>query len=66
MKPIIIISAYCPDDERKQMLTNCVNSLQSLRKDFDILISTHAYVPEHIAKKVDFVFYDANNDLIYD
>ena len=66
MKSIIIISAYCPDDERKQLLENCINSLQPIRKDFDILISTHAYIPEYIGKKVDFVFYDANNDLIYD
>ena len=66
MKSIIIISDYCPDDERKQLLENCINSLQPIRKDFDILISTHAYIPEYIGKKVDFVFYDANNDLIYD
>ena len=51
MKPIIIISAYCPDDERKLMLENCVNSLQPIRKDFDILISTHSYIPEYIGKK---------------
>jgi hypothetical protein len=66
MKDIIIISAYCPDDEKKLILEKCVDSLQKLRKDFDLLISTHAYIPEHIGKKVDFVFYDGNNDLIYD
>jgi hypothetical protein len=66
MKDIIIISAYCPDDERKLMLEKCINSLQGLKKDFDLLISSHSYVPEHIGKKVDFVFYDGNNDLIYD
>jgi len=66
MKSIIIVSAYCPDDERKTMLENCINSLQPIRKDFDILISSHSYIPEHISKKVDFTFYDANNDLIYD
>lgn len=66
MKNIIIISAYCPDDERKSMLEKCIDSLQGLKKDFDLLISAHTYIPEHIAKKVDFVFYDANNDLIYD
>lgn len=48
------------------MLENCINSLQSIRKDFDIIISSHTHIPEHIAKKVDFVFFDANNDLIYD
>jgi len=66
MKSIIIVSAYCPDDERKTMLENCIDSLQFLREDFDILISTHTHIPEHISKKVDFVFFDANNDLIYD
>ena len=66
MKPIIVISAYCPDDERKLILENCINSLQPIRNDFDLLISSHSYIPEHIGKKVDFVFYDANNDLIYD
>jgi hypothetical protein len=66
MKPIIIISAYCPDDERKHLLEKCINSLQPIRKDFDLLITSHSYIPEHIGKKVDFVFYDVNNDLIYD
>ena len=66
MKSIIIVSAYCPDDERKLILENCINSLQPIRKDFDILISSHSPIPEHITKKVDYVFYDADNDLIYD
>jgi hypothetical protein len=38
MKSLIVIGAYCPDTERKQLLENCINSLQPIRKDFDILI----------------------------
>jgi len=65
-KPIIIIGAYCPDNERKDILDNCVNSLQGIRKNFDLMISSHSIIPENIARKVDFIFYDSNNSLIYD
>lgn len=65
-KPIIIVGAYCPDDERIQLLENCINSLQPIKSDFDILISSHSYIPEYIAKKVDYVFYDKNNELLKD
>ena len=65
-KNIIAVGAYCPDDERKLILERCINSLQPLRKDFDLMISSHSLVPENVSKKVDFVFYDSNNDLIKD
>ena len=66
MKSVIVIGAYCPDNERKQLLENCINSLQPIRKDFDILISSHVHVPEHIVDKVDYYFYDKDNELITD
>jgi len=66
MKAIIIIGAYCPDVERKQLLENCINSLQPIRKDFDILISSHVHVPEYIVDKADYYFYDKDNELITD
>ena len=66
MKSLIIIGAYCPDVERKQLLENCINSLQPIRKDFDILISSHVHVPEYIVDKVDYYFYDKDNELITD
>ena len=66
MKSIIVIGAYCPDTERKQLLENCINSLQPIRKDFDILISSHVHVPECIIDKVDYYFYDKDNELITD
>ena len=66
MKELILIGAYCPDEERETLLNNCVNSLQKCRNEYDILICGHTEIPSYISKKVDYVFYDKNNDLITD
>jgi hypothetical protein len=66
MKELILVGTYCPDDEREQLLNECINSLQSCRNDYDILICSHTEIPTYISKKVDYVFYDKNNDLITD
>lgn len=66
MKDLIIIGAYCPDKEREELLNQCVNSLLPLKDDFDFLITSHTIIPEYIAKKVDYTFYDKKNDLITD
>jgi len=66
MKELILVGAYCPDDEREQLLNECINSLQGCRNEYDILICSHTEIPTYISKKVDYVFYDKNNDLITD
>lgn len=66
MKDLILIGAHCPDDEREQFLFRLVEQLQSIRDKFDILICSHLTVPEFITKKVDYFFYDKNNELLYD
>lgn len=66
MKELILIGAHCPDDERENLLNECVNSLQKCRNDYDILICSHTEIPPYISKKVDYVFYDRNNDIITD
>jgi hypothetical protein len=66
MKDLIVIGAYCPDDEREQLLNQCVDSIQKCKNEYDILICSHTIVPEYIAKKVDYTFYDKKNDLITD
>jgi hypothetical protein len=66
MKDLIVIGAYCPDKEREDMLNKCVDSLLPLKDNFDFLITSHTIIPEYIAKKVDFTFYDKKNDLITD
>jgi len=66
MKELILIGAHCPDDEREKLLNSCVNSFQKCRNEYDILICSHTEVPSYITKKVNYVFYDGNNDLITD
>lgn len=66
MKDLILISAYCPDEERKTLLAECIESIQPIKKDFDILIASHSYIPENIARLVDYVIYDRDNELITD
>lgn len=66
MKDLIIIGSHCPDKEREILLHNCVNSLQKIKNDFDILICSHTQIPTYILDKVDYFFYDKNNELIYD
>lgn len=64
MKNLIIIGSYCPDDERIQLLNNCVESLSGLKNDFDIMISSHSIIPDFITKKVDYTFFFKKNELI--
>lgn len=66
MKDLILVGAYCPDNEREELLNNLIIQLQPLRENFDILICSHTIIPEYITKKVDYVFYDKNNNLIYE
>jgi hypothetical protein len=66
MKDLILIGAHCPDNEREKLLDDCINSLQGCRNEYDILICSHTEIPTYIYKKVDYVFYDKNNDLITD
>lgn len=61
-KELIIIGAHCPDNERLELLSNCVNSMQKLRDDFDILICSHTHIPSNISSKVDYTFLDNNNE----
>ena len=66
MKDLIIIGSHCPDFQRQEILNTCIDYLQSVRNDFDILISSHTIIPDFISNKVDYVFYDKNNEFLYD
>ena len=66
MKDLIVIGSYCPDEERIQLLNNCVESLSGLRKDFDVMIVSHSIIPDYITKKADYSFYFKENELITD
>jgi hypothetical protein len=66
MKDLIVIGAHCPDFERQEILNKCIDYLQSTKNEFDILITSHVPVPDFISNKVDYVFYDKNNEFLYE
>ena len=49
---IIIITAYCPDLKRQDLLRNLVRYLNSNNKD--ILLISHSQIPEDIIKQCKF------------
>ncbi len=65
-KDLIVIGSYCPDDERIQLLNECIDHLSETKDDFDIMISSHSLIPDYILKKVDYCFYFKKNELIID
>ena len=64
MKDLILITTYCPDDYRENILRDLVDSLQS--SPFDVMIVSHTPIPLDIQKKVNFVWYDEKNELLTD
>lgn len=64
MKDLILITAYCPDDYRENILRDLVSSLQS--SPFDVMIVSHTPIPLDIQKKVNFVWYDEKNEILTD
>lgn len=56
MKDLIVIGAYCPDEERQKLLYTLVNSLLEVKDQFDIMISTHTNPPSYITDKVGLSF----------
>jgi len=63
-KDLIMIGTYCPDKEREDLLVNCIDSLKECRDKYDLLIVSHSYIPEYIARNVDYVIFDKENDLL--
>jgi len=64
MKDLICIFTYCPDFERKRVLLDLLNQLQSCRNRYDILILSHSSIPEICSDLSDFIFIDSENFLI--
>lgn len=59
---LILLSAYCPDIKRQDLLRNLVNNLSEQGKD--ILLVSHSIVPEDIVKRCKFYFYDEENKFL--
>jgi len=66
MKDLILITAYCPDEHRENILRNLVNSLLKFKDTFDTLIVSHTPIPFDIQNKVNYCFYDSKNEILTD
>ena len=66
MKDLILITAYCPDDNRENILRNLVSSLEKYKDSFEVMIVSHTPIPIDIQKKVEFSFYDKKNEILTD
>ena len=66
MKDLILITAYCPDDNRESILRNLVLSLEKYKDKFEVMIVSHTPIPLDIQKKVEFSFYDKKNEILTD
>lgn len=66
MKDLILITAYCPDDNRENILRNLVTSFEKYKNVFDVMIVSHTTIPVDIQKKVEYSFYDKKNEILTD
>jgi hypothetical protein len=64
MNDLVLITSYHPTLKQEDMLRNLVNNISNLSKDFDIMISSHSYVPKDICDKVNYVIYDKENKIL--
>jgi hypothetical protein len=64
MKDLILITNYSPDSNREQLLRDLVNDVKN--ENYDIMISTHSFVPKDIFDNVNYVIYDKENLLLTD
>lgn len=64
-KDLILITAFCNNSDKLNLLRNLVQSLKKSNQ-FDILISSHSLLPEDITQHCDYFFYDSKNILLDD
>ena len=64
MNDLIVITSYHPTLKQEDILRNLVNNILNLSENFDIMISSHSYVPKDICDKVDYVIYDKENKIL--
>lgn len=61
MKDLILISSHCTNLEKRNALNKLVDSLQSVRNDYDLMVVSHLPISSDISEKVNYAFYDSEN-----
>lgn len=66
MKDLILISNYSNTAKKQEILRNLVKQIYSQNEYFDLLLISHTTIPQDIQDKCNYVFYDFQNELLYD
>ena len=66
MKDLIVISTYCPDNYKKEVLHTLIQNLQKVRSNYDIMVVSHSPISELSMSYVDYVYIDNENLLLKD
>ena len=65
-KELILIVAYCPNKERKEILFDFLKQLQMFRCSYDILVASHTPLDVNFFEYFDYFYYDKNNVILTD
>ena len=63
-KDLILLTAYTPDLERKNILLNVLKSID--KNKFDIMVSSHSSISEEALEYCNYFIYDKKNTLLFD
>lgn len=64
MKELILITSHAPSNEKQRLLRELVNNTKD--RGYDVMISTHVFIPKDIVDSVDFIIYEKENRLLTD
>lgn len=65
-KDLILVTAFCDNKTKQDVLRNLINQIKSHSEQFDIFVVSHTVIPQDISENVNFSLYDKKNELLYD
>ena len=66
MKDLILITAYCPDNNKLEKLRILVNQLYNFKDEYDVMLVSHTSIPIDIQNKVNVYLFDDKNKILTD
>ena len=65
-KDLVLVTAHCPTEEKRKILLDLIKGMQSIRKDFDLMVISHTPLSGDVQESVDWAIYDRDNELLKD
>lgn len=65
-KELILVTAYCPTKEKKEVLLNFLKSVQPFRNQYSILLASHSSLDPLFFDYFDYFYFDKNNIVLQD